>query len=203
MNLSFRSKLAVGALLGNALCASARAQNPNVVNDPTFAGQSPNFQAGGSISPDWTYTPNYLNFGQPWTLVSQTINTPGNLYIYDIDVQFAQPPIGQGLDFFVFWDGVPVANIFGSDGWVDHNYMVTAVGPTSEIGFVGNPTAWANLGSVDVSWSGLIDPPPDSGPVSAPDSPLGLALVAGVLGGICGIAALQRRREPALQRCRK
>jgi len=200
MHLPAKFNLVLSVCLGvAAVSATAQAQNPNVVNDPTFNGQSPNFQVNGLISPDWQYTPNYLNFGQPWTLVSQTINTPGDLYIYDIDVQFAQPPAGQGLDFFIYWNGMPIGSIQGSAGWEDHNFMVTALGPTSDLGFVGNETAWANLGSLDVSWSGLIDPPP----ASAPDSPLGLALVAAVFGGICGVAAIKRRPELALQRCRK
>ena len=189
--------VALGALLSLSLCTAARAQNPNVVNDPTFNGQTPDFQTVGSISPDWNYTPNFLNFyGTPWTLVSQTLDTPGNLYIYDIDVQFAQ---AASFDFFVFWDGVPVADIFSSAGWSDQHFLVTAVGPTSDIGFAGSQSAWANLGSVDVSWSGLIDPPPQG----APDSPLDLALVAGVFGGLCGVAAIQSRRQPSLQRCAK
>jgi hypothetical protein len=201
MNLRPKLNLALSALLGvELLCGTVRAQNPNVVNDPWFNGQTPDFQTSGHISPDWNYTPAYLNFGgTPWTLVSQTINTPGNLYIYDIDVQFGQTPRGDLLDFFVYWNGNPVANIFSATGWEDYNFMVTAVGPTSDLGFAGNETAWRTLGFLDVSWSGLIDPPPSS----APDSPLGLALVAGVFGGICGVAAMQRRREPALQRCTK
>lgn len=212
----FRSKTNVGIVLAGtvlalAVCSPARAgspnvvpdpnvtgTSPNVVTDPGFAGQSPDFQTGGSISPDWTYTPNFLSFGgSPLTLVSQTIPTPGALYIYDIDLKFGTTPPDQSLLFFVFWDGNFAGAVTDSTGWQDNNFLVTAVGPTSDLGFAGNSTAWATLGSLDVFFSGLVDAAP-----SAPDSPIGFGLEAALLLGLCGAAGFYRRPElcPALDK---
>jgi hypothetical protein len=208
-------RVLAGTILGLATVASARADNnpgtlsdpniiagyPNVVTDPGFNGQSPNFQSGGGISPDWTYTPNFLNVGGGYlTLVSQTIATPGALDIYDIDLKFGATPPGQSMDFFVLWDGSIVGTITDPSGWQDDNFLVTAAGPASELGFAGNATAWATLGSLDVSFSGMVDPPPNLGPV--PDQPVGLSLEAVTLLGLCAAAGVYRQTElrPALAR---
>ncbi|MGA2554767.1 MAG: hypothetical protein ABSG04_00640 [Verrucomicrobiota bacterium] len=208
--MSFRLKtngwggLAIG-ILALAACAAARANNspsvltdpkfigsyPNVVTDPGFSGQSPDFQTGGAISPDWSYTPGFLNLGGTClTLVSQTIPTPGALYIYDIDLKFGAAPPAQSMLFFIFWDGNLVGSVTDSTGWQDNNFLVIAAGPTSDLGFAGNSTAWATLGSLDVSFSGLIDPPP-----TVPDAPAGLGLEAAALLGLCGAAGFFRRPE--------
>ncbi len=193
------------AILALAACASARADNspsvltdpnfiasnPNVVTDPGFSGQSPDFQSGGTISPDWTYTPGFLNLGGAYlTLVSQTIPTPGSLYIYDIDLKFGAAPPDQSMLFFVYWDGGLIGSVTDSTGWQDDNFLVIAAGPTSGLGFAGNSTAWAALGSLDVSYSGLVDPTP-----TVPDAPAGLALEAAALLGLCGAAGISRRPE--------
>jgi hypothetical protein len=206
-----------GAILALAAASSVRAGNypgpldspnfipgyPNVVTDPGFYGQSPNFQSGGGISPDWSYTPDLLNLGGSYlTLVSQTISTPGALDIYDIDLKFGATPRGQSMDFFVFWDGNIVGNITGTAGWQDDNFLVIAAGPISELGFAGNATAWATFGSLDVSFTGKVDPQPL---YSIPDQPVGISLEAVTLLGLCAAAALYRRPElrPALARCQR
>jgi hypothetical protein len=193
------------AFLALAVCGAARGgnppnartepnvsgSNPNVVTDPGFNGQSPDFQTGGSISPDWTYTPDYLTFGgSPLTLVSQIIPTPGALYIYDIDLKFGTTPPDQSLVFFVFWDGSWSGTVTDSSGWQDNNFLETAAGPTSDLGFAGNATAWATLGSLDVFYSGTTDPTP-----TVPDSPIGFRLAAAMLLGLCGAAGIYRRPE--------
>jgi hypothetical protein len=208
----------VVAILALVAAASVRAENypgtltdpnfigsfPNVVTDPGFNGQSPHFQSGGGISPDWSYTPNYLNLGGSYlTLVSQTLSTPGAIYIYDIDLKFGATPPGQSMDFFVFWDGSMVGTITDPTGWQDDNFLVIAAGPVSELGLAGNATAWATLGSLDVSFSGMVDAQPDINPV--PDQPVGISLEAVTLLGLCAAAGLYRRPElrPALARSQR
>ncbi|HXR08128.1 MAG TPA: hypothetical protein VN765_12410 [Candidatus Acidoferrum sp.] len=68
--------------------------------------------------------------------------------------------------------------------------MVIAAGPTSDLGFAGNSTAWATLGSLDVCFSGLIDPPP-----TVPDAPVGPGLEAAAQPGLCGAAGFSRWPE--------
>ena len=77
-----------------------------------------------------------------------------------------------------------------------------AAGPISELGFAGNATAWATLGSLDVSFTGKVDPQPL---YSIPDQPVGISLEAVTLLGLCAAAALYRRPElrPALARCQR
>jgi hypothetical protein len=203
-----------GAILALAAASSVRAGNypgpldgpnfipgyPNVVTDPGFYGQSANFQSGGGISPDWNYTPRFLNLGGSYlTLVSQAISTPGTLDIYDIDLQFGATPPGQSMDFFVFWDGNIVGNVTAAAGWQDDNFLVIAAGPVSELGFAGNSTAWATLGGLDVSFTGMVDPQPL---YPVPDQPVGLTLEAVTLLGLCAAAGLYCRPElrPALAR---
>ena len=202
-----------GVLAGVVLLlawGSARAESfpsivpgsPNVVTDPGFGGQSPDFQAGGSVSPDWTYTPDFLSFGGSYlTLVSQAIPTPGQLNIYDIDLKFGSPPSGQPMLFLVLWDGSVVGSVMGSAGWQDDNFLVTATSPTSELGFVGNEAAWSSLGGLDVSFSGMVDPLP----AVVPDMPIGFGMEAATLVGLCWAASHYRRLElrPALVKVRR
>jgi hypothetical protein len=204
--MTFKQQLSVvflaTAFLGFSLGSQAQTPSPgvNVLDNPQFNGQSANFQAtDGPFASGWNYSPGYDFFGSPGLLVSQTLAT-GDLYYYNIAFNLGTTPSEGGVDFAVYWDGSFVQNVMlsPSSSWSSYSFQVTADGPGSDFGLVGNTAFWSSLDNLDVSWTGGIDPPPD--PV--PDSPLSFGLEALVLLGLAGMAGFDRRRELGLARAK-
>jgi len=183
-----------GAFL--ALAVGSHAQTPgagvNVLTNPEFYGQTPTFQStGGPVAAGWTYTPGFDFFGSSLDLVSQSLPTT-DLYYYDISFALGTTLGEAGVDFAMFWDQTPVTvmSLPSSDAYANYSFQVTAVGPTSDIGLVGNSAFWSSLDNLDASWTGGIDPSP-----SVPDASIGFGLEAATLLGLCGVAGLHRRQE--------
>ena len=206
MLLTSRVNLSVAALAGAflALAAGSQAQSlppgagVNLLADPGFTSQPPTFQSsGGPYAAGWTYTPGFDIFSGSWDLVSQSLPTT-DLYYYGISFNLGTTSAEGGVDFSVLWDGSSIAldTLPASDAWTQYTFIVTASGPSSVVGLVGNSQFWSSLSGLDVSWTGGIDPPP------VPDSPIGFTLEAAVLLGLCGLAGFFRPPALRLAPCR-
>jgi hypothetical protein len=183
-----------GTLLASALNSHARSPLPgvNLLDNPEFTGQSSTFQnTDGPYATGWTYSPGYDFFSNPGLLVSQSFST-GDLYYYDIAFNLGTTPAEGGVDFALDWDGtfVQYLSLPPSSAWQSYSFQVTAEGPNSTFGLVGNTAFWSSLDNLDVSWNGGIDPPS-----AVPDSPLAFGLEAWLLVGLCGVAAFYGRPE--------
>jgi hypothetical protein len=191
-----------GAFLAFALGSQAQTPSPgvNVLDNPQFNGQSSTFQTtDGPFAAGWNYTPGYNLFSSPGFLVSQTLET-GNLYYYDISFNLGTTKAEGGVDFALYWDGsfVQYMVLAPSASWSSYNFQVTADGPSSGFGLVGNTAFWSSLDNLNLSWNGGIDPPPSPSPV--PDAPLSFGLVSVVLLGMAGAGGIARRLDLGVAR---
>jgi hypothetical protein len=199
----FVSLAVAGAFL--ACAAGLQAQTPglNLVQNPDFNGQQWTFQnTAGPFAFDWTYTSGSTSglnlFSTSSYLVSQQLPTD-NLYYYNISFDLGLTPSEGPVDFVVFWNQPIVNESFtmlpspSSSSSANYTYVVTADGPISDFGLLGNTAFWSSLDNLSVSWTGGIDPP-------VPDAPVGFFMEAAVLLGMCGVAGGYRRRGLGLNK---
>ena len=183
-----------------ALAVGSQAQTPtaelNLLANPDFQ------TTGWGIATGWNYASGSGAFsdaffsGAEFDIVSQTLPT-SDLYYYNIDFNLGILPNEGPVEFAVFWidSAVEYANFSPSGTWLDYGITVTADGPTSDFGLMGNSAFWSSLDNLDVYWNGGIDPP-----ALAADSPIGFGFEAAILFGLCGAAHFHRRREFCLAR---
>jgi hypothetical protein len=187
----FVSLAVVGAFLACAAGVNAQTPGLNLVQNPVFNGQPWTFQSSdGPFASDWNYQSGYNFFSTPGYLVSQQLPTD-NLYYYSINFDLGLTPSEGPVDFALSWDQSFVTFMTlqtpSSSSLMNYNIQVTADGPSSDFGLLGNTAFWSSLDNLNVSWTGGIDPP-------VPDAPVGFFMEAAVLLGMCGVAGGYRRR---------
>lgn len=174
------------------MATQSHAQSPsyNLLTDPSFTGQSANFQStSGSYASGWTYTPGYDFFANNGDLVSQSIST-ANLYYYDITFNLGISPTEGNVDFALFWDGTPInVTTTSSPGWNEYSFQVTADSSSSQVGLVGNTAFWSSLYNLDTYWTGGVDPPP------SPEGSIGFVFEAVLLLGLCAAGRMFHSRK--------
>lgn len=181
-----------GACLALACCvAKGQTPGPNLLDNPGFSGQSPDFQAtAGPVASGWSATPGLIIGGQTYDLLYQSVPTTA-LDIYNLDFDL-NVTTGEGpIDFGVMWNGNLVEDNTGSlsQGLMAYDSQIPAAGASSQVALYGNQNFWTSLLDLDVNYSGAAVPSP-----SVPDGPPGFGLEAALLIALCAAGEWRRRK---------